>query len=158
MIDPRQIPDQGLFQAIFPSLRVFCKTDRNIFSVSLPVCVFRGLGWYEQTIAGIPSPNFSTLPWQNAGDGFGRTYLSRIILITVLKANCPRQRIAFKSFSESISLARYSEQLDVSSMVGLLSGGAHLTAAVTNAPFNVRPSPVLFDVGWFAKPVLCKAL
>jgi len=73
--------------------------------------------------------------------------LFRIVLITALKANCPRQRIAFRSFSESISLARYAEQFDVSSTDGLLSGGAHLTAAVTYAPFSFNPSSEFCDVG-----------
>jgi len=73
--------------------------------------------------------------------------LTRIVLITALKANCPRQRIAFSSFTASISLARYGEQFVVSSVDGLLSGGAHLTAAVTYAPFSFNPSSDFCDVG-----------
>src|SRR6266705_3337328 len=96
---------------------------------------------------GIPSPSLNILPWPNFAEDFGRLYLFRIVLITALKANCPRQRIAFRSLSESISLARYSEQLLVSSVDGLLSGGAHLTAAVTYAPFSFNPSSEFCDVG-----------
>jgi len=98
-------------------------------------------------MAGIPSPSLNTLPWPNSADNAVRLYLLRIILMTALKANCPRQRIAFRSISDSISLARYSEQLDVSSTDGLLSGGAHLTAAVTYAPFSFNPSSEFCDVG-----------
>src|SRR2546428_14188381 len=105
-------------------------------------------------IRGIPSPNLNTFPWPNLADDRGRLYLPRIILITALKANCPRQRIAFSSLSESISLARNSEQLVVSSVDGLLSGGAHLTAAVTYAPFSFHPSSEFCEVGWFARTTL----
>ncbi len=98
-------------------------------------------------MAGIPSPSLNTLPWPNFADNAVRLYLLRIILMTALKANCPRQRTAFRSISESISLARYPEQFVVSCVVGLLSGGAHFTAAVTNAPFNFSPSSKFCDVG-----------
>src|SRR5437879_13373606 len=84
-------------------------------------------------IGGIPLPRPNTFPWPNFAEDCGRLYLFRIVLITALKANCPRQRIAFSSLSESISLARYEEQLLVSTVDGLLSGGAHLTAAVTRS-------------------------
>ena len=103
---------------------------------------------------GIPCLSRSTLPCAKPGYVVLMLYLFRIVLITALKANCPRQRTAFRSLNASISLARYAEQLDVSSGVGLLSGGAHLTAAVTYAFFSLRPSSELFEVGWFAKPVL----
>src|SRR5207247_10271952 len=73
-------------------------------------------------MTGIPSPSLNTLPWPNFADNRGRLYLFRIVLITALKANCPRQRIVFRSLSESISLARYAEQFVVSSVDGLLSG------------------------------------
>src|SRR5438132_5471301 len=105
-------------------------------------------------IRGIPSPSLNTLPWPNCADNRGRLYLFRIVLITALKANCPRQRIVFRSLSESISLARYAEQFVVSSVDGLLSGGAHLTAAVTYAPFSSSPSSRFCDVGCFARPIL----
>src|SRR5205809_7737939 len=97
-------------------------------------------------IGGIPSPSLNAFPWPNFAEDCGRLYLFRIVLITVLKANCPRQRIAFKSSSESISVARYAEQFVVSSVDGLLSGGAHLTAAVTYAPFSSSPSSRFCDV------------
>src|SRR2546430_6758293 len=98
-------------------------------------------------ITGISSPSPNTLPWPNFAEDCGRLYLFRIVLITALKANCPRQRIAFRSFNESISLARYAEQCVVSSVDGLLSGGAHLTAAVTYAPSSFSPSFEFCDVG-----------
>src|SRR6266581_870853 len=98
-------------------------------------------------MTGIASPGLNTLPWPNLADDCGRLYFFRIILIVALKANCPRQRIAFRSFSESISLARYAEQFVVSSVDGLFSGGAHLTAAVTYAPFSSSPSSRFCDVG-----------
>src|SRR5712664_2106551 len=99
-------------------------------------------------MTGIPSPSLNTRPCEKPADRILRLYLFWIIRFTALKANCPRQRIVIRSFSESISLARYVAQLDVSSIVGLLSGGAHLTAAVTYAPLSVSPSSVLRDVGW----------
>src|SRR5438552_15216750 len=105
-------------------------------------------------IGGIPLPRPNIFPWPNFAEDWGRLYLFRIVLITALKANCPRQRIAFRSLSDSISLARYSEQLDVSSTAGLLSGGAHLTAAVTYAPFSFNRSSVFCVVGWFARSIL----
>src|SRR6266581_4680220 len=98
-------------------------------------------------IRGIPWPSLNTLPWPNFAEDCVRLYLLRVILITALKANCPRQRIAFRSFSDSISLARYAEQFVVSSVDGLLSGGAHLTAAVTYTPFSFSPSSEFCDVG-----------
>src|SRR2546425_3097337 len=98
-------------------------------------------------IRGIPSPSFNTFPWPNPADNRRSLCLFRIVLITALKANCPRQRIAFRALNESISRARYGEQFDVSSIDGLLSGGAHLTAAVTYAPFSTSPSLELLEVG-----------
>src|SRR6266480_2471940 len=98
-------------------------------------------------IRGIPSPSLKAFPWPNFAEDCGRLYLFRFVLITVLKANCPRQRIAFKSSSESISVARYEEQLLVSTVDGLLSGGAHLTAAVTYAPSSFSSSSRFCDVG-----------
>ncbi len=74
-------------------------------------------------MAGIPSPSFNTLPWPNFADNAVRLYLLRIILMTALKANCPRQRTAFRSISESISLARYPEQ----SVVSCCAAGARPT-------------------------------
>src|SRR5438128_12076900 len=105
-------------------------------------------------IRGIPWPSLNTFPWPNLAGSRGRLYLLRIIFITALKANCPRQRIAFRSLSESISLARYREQLLVSAVDGLLSGGAHLTAAVTYASFSLSASSELSDMGCFARPTL----
>src|SRR5438128_11763543 len=98
-------------------------------------------------MASIPTPSLNTLPWPNFADNALRLYLLRIILMTELKANCPRQRTAFRSISESISLPRYPEQFVVSRVVGLLSGGAHFTAAVTYAPFSLGPSSKFCDVG-----------
>src|SRR5690349_8247533 len=105
-------------------------------------------------ITGIPTPGFNTFPWPKVPRDFGRWYFFRIILITALNANCPRQRIVLRSLSESISLVRYVEHLRVSSMEGLFPGGAHLTAAVTYVPFSTRPSSKDRDVGWLARPDL----
>src|SRR2546430_16682649 len=98
-------------------------------------------------INGIPSPSLNSFPWPNFAEDCGRLYFFRIVLTTALKANCPRQRIAFRSFNESISLARHAEQCVVSSVDGLLSGGAHLTAAVTYAPASFSPSLEFCDEG-----------
>src|SRR3989442_12373648 len=98
-------------------------------------------------IRGIPSPSLNAFPWLKFAEDCGRLYVFRIVLIAALKANCPRQRSAFRSLTNSISLARYEEQLLVSSVDGLLSGGAHLTAAVTYAPFSSSPSSRFCDVG-----------
>src|SRR2546429_9073651 len=105
-------------------------------------------------INGIPSPSLNSFPWPNFAEDCERLYLFRIVLITALKAKCPRQRIAFRSFRESISLARYPQQFDVSSTDGLLSGGAHLTAAVTFAPSSLNPSSEFCEVGRFGRPTL----
>ena len=82
-------------------------------------------------MTGILSPNRMILPCPKLAKGLSSPYLFRIVLMTALNANWPRQRIAFNCVSESISVARYSEQFWVSSGVGLLSGGAHFTTAVT---------------------------
>src|SRR5438093_12745435 len=98
-------------------------------------------------MTGIPSPSLNTLPWPNFVDNRGRLYLFRIVLITALKANCPRQRIVFRSLSESISLGRDAEQFGVCSLYGLVLGGADVSAAVTYALFTTCPSSRCGDVG-----------
>src|SRR5207247_3564169 len=103
-------------------------------------------------ISGIPLPSLITLPCRKRAYGGLRLYLFRIVLMTALNANSPRQRIASSCFSESISAVRYVEQFAVSSGVGLLSGAAHLTAAVTWTFFRFNPSSIARERAWMAKP------
>src|SRR6266516_3727708 len=109
-------------------------------------------------ISGIPLPSLITLPCRKRAYGGLRLYLFRIVLMTALNANSPRHRITSSCFSESISAARYAEQFEVSSGVGLFSGGAHLTAAVTWTFFSFNPSSMLRERAWLAKPVLYRVL
>ncbi len=59
--------------------------------------------------------------------------------------------------SSSSSRCRNEWQAARSSGIGLLSGGAHFTAAVTHAPVSDSPSSIDTDVGWLASPARCIA-
>ena len=54
--------------------------------------------------------------------------------------------------SSASSRVRYGRQRSRSSVVGLLAGGAHRTAAATYASRSSRPSSRATDDGWFARP------
>src|SRR2546427_1634856 len=78
--------------------------------------------------------------------------------MTELKASWPRHRMTRVSLRRSSSLERYGEQFPTSTGAGLLSGGAHLTAAVKYAFLRVKPSDRLSDNDWLANPALWRAL
>src|SRR5919112_4879627 len=87
------------------------------------------------------------LPWPKANP------FKLLALQYASKAIFPRARITSVESKMFNSARRYCEQLDISKAVGLLLGGAHLTAATIYAPFKMSPSFLNRLVGIFAKPV-----
>ncbi len=70
-------------------------------------------------------------------------------------ANPPSTTTTRTRSSNASSRWRYGRHRSRSSGVGLLSGGAHRTAAATYASCSSSPSSDDTDVAWFAKPSRC---
>ena len=116
-------------------------TASSISTVSLPVNVFCWLGWYEPRSA--YGPTLASAMWPNRGFGRG---VSMPAGAQRAKRPVPRERPEAHDHAHAApaapsSRARYGTHSSRSTVVGLLSGGAHLTTAETYAPSRRSPSP-----------------
>jgi hypothetical protein len=96
-------------------------------------------------------------PWPNFGRGLGTTYPAAASASRApVQPKPPRATTTRKeSATSAISWRIQGWQVSRSSVVGLLSGGAHRTVATIRAPSSRWPSPECSEVGCAASPTRC---
>src|ERR1700753_1071241 len=68
----------------------------------------------------------------------------------------PRQTVTRKLVSSEISSSRWDAQFSNSERLGVLSGGAQRTTELIQQSISLMPSPRETELGWEAKPALCR--